>query len=70
MGASAVDEGGLEAGERDLINEPFTAAGPGGFPSYEHLLSNKTADGGGGVAERGGSLLHGDATGGGEGLNV
>ena len=45
VGASAVDEGGLEAGEGDLINEPFTATGPGGFPSYEHLLSDKAADG-------------------------
>ena len=46
MGASAVDEGGLEAGEGDLINEPFTPPGPGRFPRYEHLLSDETADGG------------------------
>ncbi len=47
VGASAVDEGGLEEREGDLINEPFTATGPGGFPSNEHLLGDKTADGGG-----------------------
>lgn len=66
--ASAVDEGSLEAGEGDLINELFTAAGSGGFPSYEHVLGDKATDGGGGVAERGGGLLHGDATGGGKGI--
>ena len=65
VGASSVDEGGLEAGEGDLINEPFTPAGPGRFPRYEDMLSDETADGGGGVSKSSSSLLHGDATGGG-----
>ncbi len=63
VGASAVDEGRLEAGEGDLINEPFTAAGAGGFPSYEHLLGDKPPYACGGVAERHRSLLHRNTTG-------
>ena len=68
VGASSVDEGGLEAREGDLIYEPFTPPRPGRFPRHEYLLSDETADGGGGVSESSSSLLHGNATGGGKGI--